>query len=418
MKHPLAIFLALIVITAPLSAENWPGWRGPRGDGTSQEKNVPVHWSETKNITWKVKVPGIGHSSPVVYGDRIFVTSCLKKEQQRVLMCFDRKNGDMLWKQVVVKASLEKKHRLNSFASSTPVTDGERVYVTFLDEKDVRVVSYDMSGKKVWDISPGQFFSRHGFCSSPILYKDKIIVNCDQDARGKYRAYIVALDRKTGKEIYRIDRPNRIRSYCAPLITKAAGKTQMVLTGCKCVTSYDPEDGKLLWIIDGPTEQYVASPVYTQGIFFITTGFPEFHNMAIKPDGSGNVTDSHVLWHEHVDSFRASYVPSPIAVGEYFFLVSDKGFAHCFEAKTGKRLWMKKLGSHHSASPVTANGLLYFTDDEGITYVLKAGPKYEEVTRNALEDSCYASPAISEGRMYIRSTNYLWCIEEKEERNQ
>jgi outer membrane protein assembly factor BamB len=420
MRLCLTVLLGLSVTQEALSAppvrnagamfEEWPGWRGPRGDGSVLEKNLPLRWSAKDNIHWKTAVPGIGHSSPAVCGDRIFVTSCLLKDQERVLQCLDRRDGKILWQKTVVTAPLEPKHKLNSFASSTPATDGKYVWVSFLENKDFIVACYDIDGNLKWRKSPGKFFSRHGFCSSPILYKDTVILNGDQDAL----AYIVALDQKTGAERWRTDRPNRTRSYCAPLIVEAAGKMQLVLSGSKCVASYDPDTGKQHWLIDGPTEQYVASLVYTENLFFLTTGFPEFHNMAIRPDGMGNVTETHVVWHEKkLPDRKASYVPSPIAFDKYFYVISDKGWLTCFEARTGKRLFFEQLGRHHSASPIVADGHLYLSDDDGITYVLKAGPTFEVVARNELKDECYASPAVSRGQIFIRTLNHLWCIGSK-----
>lgn len=409
-----ACLAAIVYLTLiPLShAEDWPGWRGSRGDGTSAETNVPITWGKNNNIAWKAYIPGLGHSSPVIHGDRVFVTSCLfdhrrDPNKDRVLYCLDRKTGNILWQEVVVSAPLEPKHKLNSFASATPATDGKYVWVTFLDRPNIVVACYDYGGKKIWQKSPGKFYSVHGFCSTPILYKDTIILNGDQDAV----AYLVALDKNTGEERWRTDRPNRIRSYCAPLIVDAAGKKQMVLSGCKCVAGYDPDTGKQIWIIDGPTEQFVASPVYTDGVFFITAGFPEYHNMGIRPDGVGNVTKTHILWHEKKTPARnAAYVPSPIALGHYFYVVSDLGYLSCFEATTGKRQYMELLGNHHSASPVSANGLLYFCADEGITFVVKAGPKFDLVASNDLGENIYASPAISQGQIFLRAARHLYCI--------
>src|SRR5579885_355010 len=179
------------------------------------------------------------------------------------------------------------------------------------------------------------------------------------------------------------------------------------MTGSKCVASYDPDTGKQIWLIDGPTEQFVASMVYGDGLFFLTAGYPTYHLMAIRPDGTGNVTRTHVVWHE---TKGAGYVPSPIAHGKYFFVVKDEGVASCWEARTGKKQWMERLGRHHSASPVSAGDYLYFTDDDGMTHVLKAGPKFEVVSRNPMEEECYASPAISRGQMFIRTLHHLWCI--------
>jgi outer membrane protein assembly factor BamB len=392
----------------PAFAEEWPGWRGPRGDGTSTEKAIPIRWSKTENIRWKVPVPGKGHSSPVVWGERIFVSTCLEKEEKRLLICLSRIDGRVLWEREVLAAKLERKHNLNSFASSTPVTDGNFVWVSFLEAPRMQVVCFDMSGREVWRRSPGEFHSVHGFCSSPVLYKDMVIVNGDQDAE----AWIVALDKTTGAERWRADRPNRTRSYCVPIIVHAAGKMQLVLSGSKCVASYDPDTGKQIWIIDGPTEQFVSSLVYADDVLFLTTGFPTYHLMGIRPDGEGNVTDTHVLWHEKPRT--SAYVPSPIAHGHYFFWVHDNGVAGCVEAKTGNRMWTQRLGRHHSASPVSAGGNLYFPDDDGITYVFKAGPEFKLIAKNALDDECYASPAIAHGQLFIRTLHSLYCIENRD----
>ena len=383
-----------------IAAEDWPGWRGPRGDGTSSETGIPIRWSATENVCWKTAIPGIGHSSPAVVGDKIFLTTCLLKEKKRVLLCLDRKKGNILWQQVVVTAPLEQKHPLNSYASSTPSTDGKHVWITFLAYPDLIAACYDTAGNLVWKKAPGKFFSKHGFCSSPVLYKDTVIINGDQDAQG----YLVALDKSTGAERWRMDRPNQTRSYCAPLIVEAGGKKQFVLSGSKCVAAYDPDTGKQLWLIDGPTEQYVASLVFGAGLFFLTTGYPEYHNMAIRPDGS-------IQWHEkNVPARKAAYVPSPIFFDKYFYVISDLGYLNCFEARTGKRLWLKQLGRHHSSAPVLANGHLYLVDDEGITHVLKAGPTFEVVSRNPLDDECYSSPAISQGQIFVRTNRFLFCI--------
>ena len=290
----------------PTQAQNWPSWRGPSGDGIAREKGFPTIWSATDNIAWKTPIPGRGHSSPIVWGDRIFVTSCIegndpkdKSPRDRILVCIDRKGGAILWQKTVLTAKLEAKHSENSYASSTPATDGKLVFVTFFDQPKVLVAAYDFDGNEVWRTSPGEFESVHGFSSPPILYKGLVIINCDQDAfKATKPAYIVALDKKTGAEKWRIDRPNRIRSYCPPFIAEAAGKMQMVLTGCKTVASYDPDTGKQHWIIDGPTEQFVASMIYHKDHFYLTAGFPTYHVMCIKPDGAGNITNSGVVWHE------------------------------------------------------------------------------------------------------------------------
>lgn len=240
-------------------------------------------------------------------------------------------------------------------------------------------------------------------------------MNADQDAPAGQKAYIVAFDKKTGEEKWRIDRPNKLRSYCPPVIVNAAGKTQMVLTGSKCVTSYDPDTGKQLWLIDGPTEQFVSSMVLHDGVLLLTAGFPVHWVMAIDPSGSGNVTKTHVLWSKKNEG---GYVPSPVAHAGKLFLVTDDGKASCWNVKTGELYWQEQLSrSKHHASAVAADGRVYFTSDEGITFVVKAGDDYELLAKNALGEKVFASPAFSDGDIIIRGAKHLWCIGAKPARN-
>jgi outer membrane protein assembly factor BamB len=398
-------------------AENWSGWRGPRGDGSSDEKNVPTKWDGAKgeNIVWKVEVPGGGHASPVVWGDRIFLASCLEQESDRLLLCLDRRDGKLLWRKSVMKSPLEKKHHLNSYASSTPATDGKLVYVSFLEGSQageakaarMAVAAYDFKGDRQWLVYPGPFSSVHGYCSCPVLFEDKVIVNGDHDGD----AYLVALQRATGKILWKVPRENKTRSYCTPIIRQIDGRWQMVLSGSKCVASYDPHDGSRHWIIDGPTEQFVASMVYNGDMLFLTAGFPEHHILAIKPDGEGNVTDTHIAWRT---TENCSYVPSPIVVGDYFLIVSDEGIGSCYRASSGERLWRQRLGPHYSASLVAAAGLVYFLSDEGVATIVQPGDKFQQVASNPLGEACYASPAVSQGQIYLRGEKHLYCIGGKE----
>jgi outer membrane protein assembly factor BamB len=388
----------------PGLAEDWPQWRGPRLDGTSAEKNIPISWSTTSNVLWKTELAGIGHASPIVFGNKVFTVSAIPQTEERLLLCLDRKSGKISWRKPVLKSPLERKHSLNSHASSTPACDGERVFVAFLDRNEMVVAAYDLAGQQQWIVRPGHFSSMHGFCSSPILFQDKVIVNGDHDGDG----YIVALDRRTGREQWRIDRPNRTRSYCVPLIRDIDGRTQMILTGSKCTASYDPNNGKLHWIMDGPTEQFVASPVYSEraNLVVITSGYPEYHTLAIKADGNGKVGDEKIAWRTIKG---AVYVPSPIIDGDYFFIISEGGVAHCFETSTGKILWQERMGTHH-ASLVSAHGLIYFLNDFGVMNVVKATPTFERVAQNDLREKTFASPAISNGQLFIRGEKHLFCI--------
>ncbi len=393
----------VVALLASVSrAENWPQWRGPRGDGTSHEQNIPTRWTAEEGVAWKVAVPGTGHASPIVWNDRLFVASCQEEARQRILVCFDR-SGRLLWQTVVLESPLEEKHHLNSFASSTPATDGQAIYVTFLDRNEMVVAAYDFEGHQKWLVRPGPFSSKHGYCSCPVLFEDKVIVNGDHDGD----AYLVALDRATGATLWKVGRENKTRSYSTPLVREIDGRTQMILSGSKCVASYDPRDGHRHWIIDGPTEQFVASVVFNGKLLFLTAGFPELHMMAIRPDGSGNVTDTHIAWRTRK---AAGYVPSPIAEGNYFLAISDGGVASCFEADTGDRQWTERLGTHYSSSLISAGGLVYFTSDEGNTTIVRPGAALDIVAENKLGEYCYASPAVSDGQIFFRGEKNLICI--------
>jgi len=265
------------------------------------------------------------------------------------------------------------------------------------------VAAYDFEGREKWHRRPGDFVSIHGFCSNPLIYKDLVIVNGDHDGDG----YIVALNRKDGADRWKIPRPNNTRSYVTPLIRDADGRTQMVVSGSKAVASYDPNTGRQHWMIDGPTEQFVASMVYDGKLFFLTAGFPEKHILAIRPDGRGNVTDTHIAWRE---TRGAGYVPSPIIAGDYFLLVSDRGIGSCFDSASGERFWMERIGDGHSASAVSAGGLVYFVSDEGVTTVVRPGRTFEVVAKNPLGERVSTSPAISHGRIYLRGHKHLYAI--------
>ena len=403
-KSRLLFCLEWLAFLGLLCAENWPAWRGPRGDGTSHETNIPFHWSATANVAWKTELPGSGHASPVVWGNRLFTVAALAETEERLLLCLDRKTGKILWRKTVVRSPLEKKHSLNSYASGTPATDGEQVYVAFLDQNQMAVAAYDFDGGCKWLVDAGPFSSMHGFCSSPVVFEDSVIVNGDHDGN----SYLVALSRKTGQKVWRTPREHHTRSYCTPLIREFAGRTQMVLSGDKCVASYDPNNGRLHWIIDGPTEQFVASPVYSAqtGLIYITGGYPDHHILAIKPDGHGNVTGTHILWRT---TRGAAYVPSPIVEGDYFLVVSDSGVAHCFEAATGRLLWQERIGEQH-ASLVSAEGLVYFLNDDGVMRVVKPAPEFRLKARNELGEKCFASPAISGGQLFLRGDKHLFCL--------
>lgn len=399
------------LLTVELPAENWPGWRGPRGDGSSLDKNVPTEWSESENVAWKVAVPGVGHSSPIIWGDHLFLTTCLLEQEERRLICLDRQTGQTRWMRTVLQSPLERKHALNSHASSTPVTDGEQVYVSFLDRESMSIAAYDFEGHQQWAVNPGPFASMHGYCASPILYQDTVIINGDHDGE----AYLIALEKDSGKTRWKTMRENKTRSYGTPLIREIEGRTQMLLSGSKCVASYDPHDGSRHWIIDGPTEQYVASLVYDGELVYLTCGFPREHLMGIRPTGAGNVTDSHVVWHHPTKD--AAYVPSPAVVNGYFVIADDFGSVACYASQSGEFQWREKLARHYSASILEANGLLYLLadrglerDEAGVATLIRPGPALDIVAKNLLDEPFFASPAVHEGQLFLRGEKHLYCI--------
>jgi hypothetical protein len=373
----------------------------------SEETGIPARWGIEpggENILWRIDDPGFGHSSPIVQGDALFITTAIGEE--RVLLRLDARDGREAWRRTVLEAPLERKHGKNSFASSTPATDGERVYVAFLDRQRAVAAAYDYSGGEVWKVSPGEFHSIHGFCSSPVLFRDLVIINCDQDAD----AYIVAIDRRTGAERWRANRENKVRSYCPPTIFEIGGEPQMILSGSMSVCSYDPRTGKRIWICDGPTEQMVASLVYGNGLVFVTGGYPELHVLAIDPTGTGNVTRSHIRWRSQRG---AGYVPSPLYHDGHIYVVSDGGVISAIAAETGEYRNQKRLRGNVSASLLYAGGLIYCFGESGAVFALRAGPDLETAAEVSMADPIYATPAVSRGRMFLRTWKHLYAIGSK-----
>jgi outer membrane protein assembly factor BamB len=399
------LFCELLVVTiTEARAEYWPSWRGPRGDGTCIEKNIPTEWDPAVAL-WKTKLPGKGHASPIVWGDRIFTVTALPETKERILLCLGRDTGKILWQRTVVQGPLEKLHKENSYASGTPATDGERIYVTFRVGDAIIIAAHDFnSGKQLWLVQPGTHKGEWGFSNEPVLYKDKVIV--DGDSKGD--SFLIALRCKDGKTLWRMNRYNKGISYSAPLIRELAGRTQLIQCGDRSVTSFDPDTGEQLWKVDGPSEEFVATPVYSEraGLVFISSSWPKRVLLAIRPDGRGNVTETHVVWR---DTKGAPYVPSMIVAGDFLLSVNRSGTAFCYEAATGEVLWQEKLGRHH-ASPVLVNGQAFFINDNGQVNVIKPGRKFECVASYELGESCYASPAISDGLVFVRGFQHLFCF--------
>ena len=403
-SYQILIISILLFLSNFVRAEDWPGWRGPRGDGTSIEQDVPANW-DPAGALWKTELPGRGHASPIVWGDRVFTVTGMTDTKQRILLCLDRNSGNILWQRTVVEGPLEKLHKENSHASGTPATDGRRVYVTFRVGDDIVVAAHNFDdGRQLWLIRPGTHVGEWGFSNTPVLYKDKVII--DGDSKGE--SFLIALRRTDGRTLWRKNRTNKGISYSAPFIRELAGRTQLIQCGDRCVAGFDPDTGQQFWQVDGPSQEFVATPVYSEkaGLVFISSSWPKRVLLAIRPDGKGNVTETHVAWS---DTKGAPYVPSMIVAGDFLLSVNRGGTAFCYEAATGKVLWQQKLGRHH-ASPVLIDGLLFFINDNGRVNVIKPGRQFESVATYELGESCYASPAISDGRVYLRGFKHMFCI--------
>lgn len=400
----IVLFWLAIVSIGISQAQNWPCWRGPNGDGTSSEINLPIEWDSVKNVLWKSKVPGTGHSSPIVWEDKLFTLTAFIDTQEKVLMCYNVQNGDLLWKKTVVKSGLEGKHNDNSYASGTPATDGKLVYLSVLDGDDVVVAAYDFGGNQVWIQRPGKFASPHGYSCSPALFEDKVIINGESQGD----PFLAALNKSDGKIIWKVDHDKPAHSFSTPIFREMAGKTQMIFCGNKEIASYNPDDGSRYWYVNGPSEDFCSSPVYNEktGFVLVSSAWPQRHLLAIKPDGKGDVTESHVVWQT---SKGAYYVPSPVCTDDYLFTTMTSGKVHCIDVKTGEILWTEDLGKQYS-SPVLANGLVYMPNDEGVITVIKPGPKFEMLAQNSIGEKMYASPAISNGKIFLRGDQNLYCI--------
>jgi outer membrane protein assembly factor BamB len=394
-------------------AENWPGWRGPRGDGTSAEKGLPTTWSATENVRWKVRLPGPGNSSPIVWDNRIFLTQALDpKGTERAVLCFDRKDGKLLWQRSIPFKGEEPTHDTNPYCSATPVTDGERVIASL---GSAGVVCYDLEGKQLWHRDLGRFVHVWGTAASPVLYGDLVFLNCGPGER----TFLLALDRKTGREVWKVEEPGGksglkgasewIGSWSTPRIITVRGQDQLVMSWPEAVKAYDPKTGTVIWTCRGLTQLVYVSPVATPEVVVALSGF-HGSALAVKTGGQGDVTDTHRLWlHGEKNPQR---IGSGVIIGAYLYVVNaGPGTVQCMEWKTGKDLWDgQRLGTAFWGSLVHADGKLYATDQKGDTYVLAARPRFEQLSRNRLGEQTNASPAISNGEIFIRTYEHLWCL--------
>ena len=425
---------ALLSVTA--GAANWPQWRGPGGMGISTEKNLPVEWSTTKNIKWKTPIAGRGHSSPVVWGNKIFLTTAIEgdvvpgakavthvveggqvflhpdsvgadRKHTFKVLAVNADTGKVLWEQTAWEGTpYDNRHRKSSFASATPVTDGSMVFAFFGSEG---LYAYDMNGKLAWKADLGKLGTvGMGTGTSPILYENLLILQCDEEMGAA--SFLVALNKKTGKEVWRVARKVQV-SWATPILVSTAKRAELITIGNEAVISYDPATGKALWRHKGVDSNAIPSPVANQEMVFVSAGFPTKIAMAIRLGASGDLTNSpNVLWKYEKGT---AYVPSPILYDDYLYLTTDRGILTCLDAKTGEVKYEGgriPIPATFTASPVAFEGKILLTSEDGDTFIVKAGPKHEILGTNSVGEPVYASPAISGQRIFIRGEKNLYAI--------
>ena len=407
------LFVAFVVVRA----ENWPQWRGPALNGVSNEKNLPVKWTTEENVSWKVPMPGVSGSTPIIWRDRIFLN--VADGDNLALWCVNKTNGEVLWKKPLGGGNT--KMRKHNMSSPSPVTDGRNVYV--MTGTGI-LAGFDFNGKEIWtrDIQKeyGQFGLNWGYASSPLLFEDSLYVQVLHGMKTDEPSYVMRIDKKNGKTLWKVDRPtNAIRespdSYTTPALLRYGKTTEIVITGGDCVTGHDPATGKELWRANGlnpdnsPMYRIVASPIIFDNIIYAPTRVKPL--LALKAGGRGDITSSHVLW----STINGPDVPTPVTDGKYFYIVNDRGIMFCLDAKTGAEVYGQQRikPGIYSGSPVLADGKIYVTNEEGLTTVVAAGPKFEVLAENPLNDYVLSSPAISDGQIFIRTAQHLYAIGKK-----
>jgi outer membrane protein assembly factor BamB len=408
------VLLLVIAASSTARAENWPQWRGPHLNGVSRDTNVPHTWNKTTNITWKLPLPSWSGATPIVWDDHIFLN--VADGENLFLWAVDRAKGTKLWERPLGGGN--HKERKQNMSSPSPVTDGKRVWVM---TGTGRLKGFDFAGKELWsrDVQTeyGKFGLNWGYASSPLLHEGALYVQVLHGMKTDDPSYVMKIDGATGKTLWKVDRPTKaIRespdSYTTPALLRYAKTTEIVITGGDVVTGHDPASGKELWRMDGlnpdnnPNYRIVASPIVHDGLIYAPTR--ERPLLVIKPGGRGDITATHKVW----STDDGPDVPTPVTDGTYFYIVRDNGVMWCLDAKTGKAIYgpeRLKSGTY-SSSPVLADGKLFLSNEDGLTTVIKAGPKFEVLAENALEDYILSSPAISDGQVFIRTATHLWTI--------
>ena len=416
----LLVTIILATATAAVRAENGPQWRGPSLNGVSTEKNLPVEWSTEENVTWKLELPEWSGSTPIIWGDRIFLN--VAAGDGLYLWCVNRNTADPLWVRPLGSGNV--KMRKQNMSSPSPVTDGKNVYVM---TGTGSLKGYDFNGNQIWarDIQKdyGRFGLNWGYASSPLLFEDSLYVQVLHGMRTDDPSYILRIDKKTGKTLWRVERlTDAIRespdSYSTPALLRYDGKTEIVITGGDCATGHDLATGKELWRLNGlnprnnPANRTIASPVVTDSLIYASSRVRPL--VAIRTGGRGDISESHRVWSTN----NGPDVPTPVTDGKYFYIVNDKGITWCLNANTGETIWGPErieMGIY-SSSPVLADGKIYVTSEDGITTVMKAGPNFEILARNNLDDYSLSSVAISEGQLFLCTAQHLYCIGKRQSR--
>lgn len=390
-------------------ADQWPGWRGPARNGVATEGNAPTTWSATSGVRWKTPLPGSGISNPIVCENRVICTSSDGVQNQDLhAICLDRETGKQLWHVKLWGTAPTLYHETkSSMASPSPITDGRHVFA-FFGTGDVFCL--DLNGQLIWHRSLsgeyGVFENRFAASSSPLLFEDSVIVQCDHYGS----SYVIAIDKKTGANRWKAERPGVWLSWSSPICIKADGSrpAELIVAGSEKLEALDPRTGEKLWTLRGMARECIPTPIEANGLIYAVSG-PNGTSYAVRPGGRGDITESHIAWS---NTRGNAYVPSAIVVGDYYYLADDHGIGICLDAHTGKQMWRKRFGGDFTASPVSAAGKIYFTNEAGETLVLRAGTKnYEELARNSIGQPMFASPAIAGGCFFLRSATQLWCLD-------
>jgi outer membrane protein assembly factor BamB len=414
------VLLGLIVATPATfgMAEDWTEFRGPSGQGLSIASDLPISWSETDNVTWKVKLDGVGWSSPVVGHDRIYLTTAIAKDagkkadQSLRVLCLNATDGSEIWnvEAFVLPGDKIEMHRKNSHASPTPILDGDRLFVHFGSSG---TACLNLDGSFAWKNQNLKYSPNHGNGGSPAIAGNMLVICCD----GSDVQYVVGLNKQTGERVWKTDRdtsPSRGFSFCTPTIIKADGRDQAICPGSEVVFAYDPKTGEELWRVRyGDGYSVVPRPLFAHGLVYVCSGFDDQTLYAIDPTGTGDVTDTHVKWQRHKAIPRSG---SPILLDDELYLVDDGGIATCVDAKTGKPHWTQRLGGKFSASPLAAAGRIYFQDEDGKATVVQAGRDFKQLSTNQVAGDgirTFASYAVVDNAILLRSETHLYRIESK-----